>query len=136
MQAAVSQCDHKGLAVGSHPLLPMLGIPASVETRDDSQAFVGLNDKHQRVRKAPQKCAPNVLVNYRKLPWISGHPLDQSINCRTKSSSKSRSFVLIPILCVNQFPAGSWGKDDLRHYGQRTSSSAFNASHVIPSRRS
>ena len=49
---------------------------------------------------------------------------------------ENRTLIRCSILRIDQFRTRGLREDDREHYGQRCSSSAFNADHVTPSRRS
>ena len=121
---------------GLRPLLPVRRIAAAVETGDNSQRFVGFDDEHQSIREAPEQGAADVLVDNRKLAGIGAHALNDSVNHRAETSAQAGSLVLVPVRRVDHLGASGQGENNGIPYGQRCSSSAFNAAHVMPSHRS
>jgi len=67
---------------------------------------------------------------------VRTHALDHSVDLCAKATAESGRFRLVPVLRVYQFRAGSQGENNVEHYGQRCSSSAFNAAQVTHWRRS
>jgi len=120
----------------SRPLLPVRRFAAAVETRDDGQRFIRFDNKHERVGKAAEQGAVQVLVDHGKLAWGGAHSLDYGVNRCAETPAQAGSLVLIPVLRVDQLGAGARCKDYRIHYGQRCSSSAFNAAQVMPFCRS
>ena len=120
----------------SRSLLPACRIAATVEAGDNGQRVVGFDNEHERVGKAAKQGAAHIPVDHGELPGARAHALDHGVNCLAETSAQAGGFVLVPVLRVDQFRAGRSGEDNRMHYGQRRSRSAFNASQVMPSRRS
>jgi hypothetical protein len=55
-------------------------IAAAVETGNDRECLVGLDDEHERVGKAVEQGAADAFINDRKLPGIGAHALNHGIN--------------------------------------------------------
>ena len=66
--------------MNSGPFLPAGGIAAGVKTRFD--------DKKQRVGKAAQEGAADILEHCGKLPGIITHPFDHGVNRLAKTSGR------------------------------------------------
>ena len=128
--------SRKPRACGLPSFLPVRRIAAAVETGDDGQSRVVINNEHHRIGEAPQQGTTNILVDDRKLPRIGTHALNHGVNRRAKKSAQTWSLVLVPILRFDQLATGRPGEYNGMRYGQRCSSSAFRAAHVMPSRRS
>ncbi len=80
-----------------------------METGDDRERFIRLDDEHQRLGEAAQQCAANVLVDDGKLPWTGAHALDNRLHRRAEASAQTGSLILVPVLRVKQLVAGAWG---------------------------
>jgi hypothetical protein len=71
----------------SRPLLPVSRIAAAVETSNDGQRVIQLDDKHERVGKTAKQCAMHVLVDHGELPGSGAHALDHSVNRLAETSA-------------------------------------------------
>jgi hypothetical protein len=54
----------------------------------------------------------------------------QNVNGLTETAAQPGSFAVRPILCLDHLGTRGPSKNNHEHYGQRCSSSAFNAAHV------
>jgi hypothetical protein len=79
-----------------------------VETGNDGQRIVRLDDKHERVGKAAKQGAAHVLVDHGELPGTGAHALDHGVNRLLE-----RNFHL----CVAAGCGCVHGGDDLRNMG-------------------
>jgi len=127
---------HQMHADSLHAILPSRGIAAAVETGDDDRCRVVVNDEHPCVGETSQQGAADDFVSDGKLPGIGAHGLYHSVDGHAETPAQAGSLVLISILRVDHFSAGGLGEDNRMHYGQRCSSSAFNAVQLMPSLRS
>jgi hypothetical protein len=66
------------------------------------QALIGLNDEHQRVRKATEKGAADILIDDRKLAGIRTLTFNQSVNRCPEAPSESWRLVFVLILGIEQ----------------------------------
>lgn len=82
-----------------------------METGDDGERFISLDDEHERVGKAMEQGAADDLVDDGKLPGIGAHALDHGFNLRPETPAQTGNLVLVPALRVDQLGAGAWGED-------------------------
>lgn len=67
-------------------------------------AFVGIDYEHQRIGKAAQQGAPDVLVHHGKLGGMGADALDRYLDGKTREAPQSRGLFLIPNLRFKEFP--------------------------------
>ena len=67
----------------------MRRITAAVETCDNGQRSVGFDDEHQSIGKAADQGAADALVDDGELPGIGAHTLDDGVNRRAESSTRT-----------------------------------------------
>lgn len=77
-----------------------------MKTGDYSDRLVILDNEHERVGKAPEQGAADIPVDHGKLKGSGAHALGYDVHCRTKTSAQSGSFILVPVLRVDQFGTG------------------------------
>ena len=88
-----------------------------MESGNDDQRPVLVNDEHQRVGETPQQGAADILVDDGELSGIGAHSLDHSVNRSAETAAQTGSLVLVPVLGVEHFGAGGQGEDNWLHNG-------------------
>lgn len=74
--------------------------------------------------------ATHGLQDNRKLKRVRGDSRNSILNLKTEAAAKAGNFCFVPILRVHELGPSRSTPQNLKHYGQRCSNSAFNVSQV------
>ena len=81
----------------------------------DQEQGVFFDYKKQRIGKAAQMRAADVLVRDGELPGILADALDQSVNRLAETPPQAGRFAFVPVLRLNQLRAGGRRENDRLH---------------------